>query len=119
MGVLGIIVLAPLAYGTLTGGSSNGATIQAETYQALFLTNNQIYFGHLETGKEFFILRDVYYVQVADNGAQGRIVKLGDVETHQPQNTMIINSDHVLFWENLKPESPVIKTILNLQLQGH
>ena len=119
MGVLGIIVLAPLAYGTLTRGGSNSNAIQTETYQALFLSNNQIYFGHLETTKQFFMLRDVYYVQVADNGAQGRIVKLGDVETHQPQNAMVINPDHVLFWENLKPESPVIKAILNLQLQGH
>ncbi len=87
------------------------------TYQAIFLDNNQIYFGHLKnTGSDYVVLSDVYYVKVNEGGA-GQFVKLGAGEPHGPKDEMIINQDHILFWENLKIDSPVIKTIQDMQLQ--
>ena len=88
-----------------------------DTYQAVFLSNDQIYFGHLKNNQEpeYLILTDVYYVKIGDDST-GQLVKLGTIEPHGPENTMIINKEQVLFWENLKSDSRVIKTIQSLEL---
>lgn len=87
-------------------------------YQAVFLSNNQIYFGRLKNpGSDYLILTDVYYVKINEGGA-GQLVKLGQIEPHGPKDEMIINREHILFWENMKPDSPVVKTIQSMQLQG-
>ena len=83
------------------------------TYQAIFLSNDQIYFGHLKSKSresEYLVLTDVYYVKIAEDST-GQLVKLGQIEPHKPMNEMIINREHILFWENLSPDSPVVKTI--------
>lgn len=91
--------------------------IDSDTYQAIFLSNDQIYFGHLKNiSSDYLILSDVYYVKVNEGGA-GQLVKLGSGEPHGPRDEMIINQDHILFWENLKVDSPVVKTIQNIQPQ--
>lgn len=86
-------------------------------YQAIFLSNDQIYFGHLKNAdSDYMILTDVYYVKVNEDGV-GQLVKLGQIEPHGPKDEMIINRDHILFWENLKSDSPVVNTIQGMQLQ--
>lgn len=93
------------------------------TYQAVFLDNNQIYFGHLKSvGSVYLVLSDVYYVQVQTATSKdstetptGRLVKLGQTEPHGPKDEMILNKEHILFWENLMPSSQIIKTIQNLK----
>lgn len=89
--------------------------IDQNAYQAVFMANDQIYFGHLKSiNSDYLILSDVYYVKITDSGA-GQLVKLGVIEPHGPQDKMIINQDQVLFWENLKLDSPVVKTIQSMQ----
>ena len=89
--------------------------IYSDVLQAVFLTNDQIYFGHLKNASpDYLILSDVYYVKVNDSGA-GQLIKLGAVEPHGPKDKMIINQDQVLFWENLTADSPVAKTIQNIE----
>jgi hypothetical protein len=91
--------------------------IEPDTYQAVFLTNDQIYFGHLKNiNSRYLLLYDVYYVKITESGA-GQLVKLGVVEPHGPIDRMIINKDQLIFWENLKPDSTVVKTIQNMQLK--
>ena len=91
--------------------------IDPNTYQSVLLTNNQLYFGHLKNiSPEYLILNDVYYVRIDDGGA-GQLVKLGIIESHKPQDKMVINKDQVIFWENLQFESPVVKTIQNAQIK--
>ncbi|MBI4120173.1 MAG: hypothetical protein HY454_01775 [Parcubacteria group bacterium] len=91
--------------------------IDSTTYQAVYLTNDQIYFGHLKnTGPNYLILADVYYVKVNEDGA-GQLVKLGQIEPHGPKDEMVISREHILFWENMKPDSPVVKTIQSIQSQ--
>ncbi|OGM98979.1 MAG: hypothetical protein A2915_03390 [Candidatus Yanofskybacteria bacterium RIFCSPLOWO2_01_FULL_41_34] len=91
--------------------------IDSNTFQAVFLTNDQIYFGHLKNASsDYLILADVYYVKVNENGA-GQLVKLGAIEPHKPKDKMTINQDQVLFWENLNDDSPVVNTIRSMQLQ--
>ncbi len=103
-----------------TDSSRNGGLqkiVDPDAYQAVFLDNDQIYFGRLKNAEpdsdsisEYLVLSDVYYVKVYDDGV-GKLVKLGQIEPHRPTNEMIINQDHVLFWENLSPDSPVVQTI--------
>ena len=91
--------------------------IDSDAYQAIFLTNDQTYFGRLKNiNSSFLLLSDVYYVKLNTEGT-GQMIKLGAIEPHGPKDTMIINKDQVLFWENLKFDSQVVKTIQNIQSQ--
>lgn len=88
-------------------------------YQAVFLSNGQVYFGKLYREKSsYVILREVYYLQVmqqlqpgqTDATANINLVKLG-AELHGPTDEMRINRDHILFVENLKDDSQVVQGI--------
>ncbi len=83
--------------------------------QAIFLDNGQVYFGKIKSkSPEFIELADIYYLQsatplqVGSNGDKKKfsIVKLGD-ELHGPEDTMFINRDKILFYENMKSGSKV------------
>jgi hypothetical protein len=93
--------------------------IAKDNYQAVFLTNGQVYFGKLYRETSLYaVLREVYYLQLAQapqpagEGAQVSInlVKLGS-ELHGPEDEMRINRDHILFVEDLKADSQVVKAI--------
>lgn len=91
--------------------------IDSAAYQAVFMANDQIYFGHLKNiSSDYLMLVDVYYVKINESGA-GQLVKLGQGEPHSPQDKMIINQDQVLYWENLKLNSPVVETIKKMKSQ--
>lgn len=93
-------------------------------YQAVFLDNNQVYFGKLsgET-KQFNVLRDIFYLQVSQpiqpvQSADGvpppqpdvSLVKFGG-ELHGPVDEMRINRDHILIVEDLRDDSEVVRVI--------
>jgi hypothetical protein len=95
-------------------------------WQAVFLSNGQVYFGKIvkESSKDV-VVRDIYYLQVTQplqrSGDQANqanqqnelsLVKLGN-ELHGPTDEMRINRDHVLFIENLKTDSRVVEAITN------
>lgn len=103
------------------------ASIQRDKYQAVFLTNGQVYFGKLaNSGGDYMQLQDVYYLQVDQNvqgtgegeqaetatqeESQVSLAKLGS-ELHGPEDAMQINGDQVLFWENLTDNSKVVSAI--------
>ena len=97
-------------------------SISSETYQAVFLTNGQVYFGQLDNlGMGMMELKDVYYLQVSEDlqaqeeGKEAQqsftLVKLGD-ELHKPTSEMAVSKRQILFWENLQSDSPVLQTIL-------
>ena len=101
-----------------------GLSKNADDWQAIFLTNGQVYFGTIDkdTSSEI-VLTDIYYLQVtqplqrsADQENAGNqqnelaLVKLGN-ELHGPTDYMRINKDHVLFIENLKVDSKVVEAI--------
>jgi len=89
-------------------------------YNAVFLTNGQVYFGKLAGLKTTFpTLTDVYYLRVTqalqpapNQQTQPNInlVKLGN-ELHKPTDEMKINRDHILFVETLESDSAVIGAI--------
>ncbi len=99
---------------------SKQISVRPDAYQAVFLNNDQTYFGRMRPlNSEFMILDDVYYVRLSaanpddpdEQVRKGTLVPLGQTEPHGPVNQMIINNDHILFWEDLKPDSQVMKTI--------
>lgn len=90
---------------------------EKKSWQAIFLTNGQVYFGKIirET-KGILVLKEVYYLQVtpvdkeSESQPQLSVIKLGQ-EPHGPTDEMRINKEHILFVEDLKPDSEVAKTI--------
>lgn len=95
-------------------------------YQAVFLSNNQVYFGKLSNARsQFPALTDIYYLRVtqalqpSDPKApqqQINLVKLGN-ELHGPEDVMRINRDHILFVEDLKADSQVVTAIADFKAQ--
>ncbi|MBU0497136.1 MAG: hypothetical protein KKG04_04190 [Candidatus Thermoplasmatota archaeon] len=92
------------------------------TYQTVFLSNGQVYIGHLQVlSRSYWKLTDVYYIQQQQtiasdtvnpdtNSAQFSLMPLGS-ELHEPQSEVILNKDHVLYWQNLKDDSRIIDAI--------
>ena len=100
----------------------------SSSYQAVFLTNGQVYFGKLyRENSSFPVLRDVYYLQVTQPPQplqEGQtpptninLVKLGG-ELHGPQDEMRINKNQILFVEDLKNDSKVVTAIQQLENQA-
>lgn len=92
------------------------------TYQAYFLLNGQVYFGKdIERKNGYTILKNVYYLELVNNEqfqnqagvdkqTQLSLKKLG-TELHGPTDTLYVNDDHILFYEDLRPDSNVLKSI--------
>lgn len=94
-------------------------------YQAVFLSNGQVYFGKLSDVSDTYVtLKDIYYLQVVQqqqqlqgqqatqSGQQPQVslVKLGN-ELHGPADVMKINRNQILFYEDLKTDSQVVRAI--------
>lgn len=90
-------------------------------YQAVFLTNGQVYFGRAShLNGDYVKLTDIYYLQVqnalqpaqsgANNNQQIMLMKLGN-ELHGPMDKMLINRSQISFIEDLKPDSRVVAAI--------
>jgi hypothetical protein len=110
----------------LTTEGAYGNAVKTKQFQALFLTNGQVYFGHL-TGinNGYVLLTDIYYLQVqqtvqpSSNSASSQpqsvsLAKLGN-ELHGPEDAMYVSRDQVLFWENLKNSGKVVQAIQSYQ----
>ena len=124
----GVYLLA--RYTGLSQGAASGLTAE---WQAVFLTNGQVYFGKVSkvTGDNVY-LRDIYYLQVVNQPLQASqqagetaeqpaaepaepeqrltLIKLGN-ELHGPRDEMIINREHVILMEDLKDDSRVVQAI--------
>ncbi len=86
---------------------------KSHTYYAVFLTNNQVYFGNLRDKDDKYIkLTDVSYLQAPDPSKpeQVQLIRRG-TELHSPSGDMFINSSQILFIEELTSASQVSKTI--------
>lgn len=113
-----IVIVGVFAVNQKQGGAATD--IEEDKYQAVFMTNGQVYFGKLQNPTGTYAkLTDVYYLQVqqavqpaAENeeSSQVSLTKLGS-ELHGPTDKMHISRDQILFWENLKDDSTVVKAI--------
>lgn len=102
-----------------TSGDEKPKASYKSGYHAIFLDDQQVYFGKLMRfgdNAQFMTLTDVYYLQNIGDEAVLNIdlVKLGS-EIHSPEDKMHINIAHVLFWEKLQDDGPIVTAILNHQ----
>lgn len=101
------------------------APINASKYQAVFFTNGQVYFGKLQDyNSGYFKLTDIFYLQTqaaSSDASQNpqktsndqnnvQLIKLGE-EIHGPEDAMVISKDQVLFYEDLKSDGKVARSI--------
>lgn len=135
--ILGVVVIVLVVLGVLFRDSlfskkskqaKTAVTTASSGYQAVFLTNGQVYFGKISNKNEdWMTMKDIYYLQVIQPPLQGQqqadqaqaqaqaqpqisLVKLGN-ELHGPVDEMHITRSQVLFYEDLKEDSQVIKAI--------
>jgi len=111
VGIIALAVVVLLAFNVfraLSGSDPLASAINSNEYQAVFLTNQQIYFGRLTSpGGDFYYLRHVYYLasqaSARGRGLQRTLVKL-TADLHAPEDLMVINRSQILFVENLQPK---------------
>ena len=126
-GILIVLVLSAITFGCLmfTRMQTAAINIDESEYQAIFLTNGQVYFGKLhDFSNENYKLNDIFYLQTktattdssnpqkttSSDAADVQLIKLGS-EIHGPEDQMIINKEQVLFFENIKNDGKVAKSI--------
>ena len=114
-----------------TGTVTKISDAKASEYSAVFLSNNQVYFGKVsDLNSEFATLKEVYYLKVqnslvppqeGDVKVEGQeaqpqqkneltLIKMGN-ELHGPTDEIKINNKHILYIEALKTDSKVVKAI--------
>lgn len=120
--IVGIVVIAAFVYFAVVGFPMSWS----KSWQAVFLTNGQVYFGHIVRNSfKTIVIRDVYYLQTTPSLQQGQqptqpditLVKLGN-ELHAPTDEMRINREHVLFTEALKDDGTVAQGIMKAREGG-
>jgi len=136
MWAVGVLALVIVVSGYYMMNGNSFMKKPAYDYQAVFLTNGQVYFGKVAAqDPENVTLKDIYYLQVqqqvqptgsasstttqasTDQNQNVQLVKLGS-EIHGPADEMRINRQQVLFVEDLKSDSKVVTAIHNYQKNG-
>lgn len=131
LAILVIVVLAVLYASSNNNLAGNQFGINDDMYQALFLANGEVYFGHLEMiGEDYVALEDIYYLRVTPTLQQStevdeegnpvvvensdepqiNLVKLGE-ELHGPEDRMVVPITSVIYWENLSADGQVSTAI--------
>ena len=113
---LAIIVALVVALVENAGSKDSlAAAIKSNEYQAVFLTNNQVFFGKLEAHGDFYYLRNVYTLQSQASAVRGQppsqtFVKL-TAAIHSPEDLMVISRSQILYVENLNPSGKAAKLL--------
>lgn len=124
--LIAILVVAVVAYISVGGSKKTEASyIDNGKLQAVFLNGGQVYFGNIkDLNGKFLTLANIYYLRVNQqvqpntttntNSNDVSLVKLG-CELHGPTDSMVINREQVVFWENLKDDGQVAKAVAEYQ----
>ncbi len=117
---LGLLIILAAAY-HFKGFS--GLPKNLSEWQAVVLSDGQVYFGHLTNhNRSFYLLTNIYYLKYGNALQQSggadtaspeqklNLIKLGG-ELHGPEDMMYIAKDKIVFIENLKDSSLVVKAI--------
>ena len=117
-----IIILVSISIVFLSETDSITTLIKGSpsAYKAVFLDNDQVYFGKVANKNSKYVkLTDVYYLQVAQPSQNQygvldqpnlTLIKLGS-ELHGPKDEMEIVRDHIMYIEELSNDSRVVQAI--------
>lgn len=110
--IIGLLALAAYAgRGFIARQPAAADQIDKPTYQVLFLNSGQAFYGKLTVADgDTYLLSDVFYLTNDDNGQPTRLVKRGS-EVFGPREPMVIQARQVLFFENLRDDSDLVKGI--------
>lgn len=125
---IAVLILSIALYvGIAKPSASQSKYVDTSKMQAVFLNGGQVYFGKISTiNSSFMRMTDIYYLRVnqqvqpdgsASSGQDISLVKLG-CELHGPQDSMVINQQQVIFWENLKGDGQVAKAVADYKKQN-
>lgn len=128
-----VLAIAGLFY---FGNSSESKYIDSSKFQAVDIDvsgtsgSDQIYFGHIvRLNDNYLVLQNIYYItpnqsaqaststSTSTNNNSYTLVKAG-CELVGAYDQMLINRDHVIFWENLKSSGTVATKIAQYQQQN-
>jgi hypothetical protein len=122
-----LILSIALYVGIAKPSNSQSKYVDSGKMQAVFLNGGQVYFGKISTiNSSYMRITDIYYLrvnqQVQPNGSTSgnqdiSLVKLG-CELHGPQDSMVVNQQQVIFWENLKSDGQVAKAVADYRKQN-
>lgn len=111
LGVVVLIIVVALIAATIAraAASSNplASAVNRNEYQAVFLTNGQVFFGRLTVpGGDYYYLHHVYYLSSRAGTKPGQggltIQKLTN-DIHGPEDLVVLSRAQVLYVENLRP----------------
>ena len=118
-----VIIVAGVIFAMINfnGNNREANLVDTSKYQAVFLNGGQVYFGNVkDLNSQYLKLDNIYYLRVnqqvqpdgnaTQNANDVSLVKLG-CELHGPQDSMVVNREQVIFWENLKNDGQVLKAI--------
>ena len=110
----GLVIAAALCVIAWQGARSHAAPELTTPYQAVALTNGQVFFGRIDSlDGNYTVLRDVFYIQSRQNPESKEVanvlIKRG-AEAHTPDR-MVINRQQVLLIEPVGTDSRIAKLI--------
>jgi hypothetical protein len=123
LGIALVVVMVGAVATTLLLRGSSSQKIDSDGYQAVFLINDQVYFGKLTLTPRGYVLKNPFVIQNAPvdetkkEAATQPSFNLQKVSNtvYGPKESMEINKDQVLFWQNLSSESKVTRAIQSAQ----
>jgi hypothetical protein len=128
--ILAVLVLGVIGWAIWSNSKNASTGIDSSKYQAVFMSNGQIYFGKLSDFNDAsFKITSIYYPQAQTTDETD--TKKTDVQSsqsniqlfrvtdgvHGPEDQMIITKSQILYYENLKSDSKVTQLIEQNQKQ--
>lgn len=120
--VVALLVLGGLGWLIVSNFKGGPTGIDTSKYQAVFMSNGQIYFGKLSDFNDAsFKITSIYYPQAQATG-EDEETNVNDTQSniqlfrvtdgvHGPEDEMIITKDQILYYENLRSDSKVTQLI--------
>jgi hypothetical protein len=122
-GLAGLVILVGGFFAVKNIFSAAPADPNASPYSAVFLANGQVYFGVISgDAGNYLVLKNIFYLQAqqslqsASQTQPFTLVKLGQ-ELHGPTDEMHINRSQILFYESLRNDSSVVKSMEDYKAQ--
>ena len=111
VGIGAIVATLYFGRGLLTRTPTGADQIDRTAYPVVFINTGQAFYGRLTIADaETYLLTDAFYLTNDDSGQPTRLVRRG-AEVFGPREPMVIQARQVLFFENLRDDSDLVKGI--------